>query len=150
MQPRQALLQKVLSFCRFKLRGLIERTNMEMRLHRPWEAFASQGRSTSGTKAAPRLAGRGVELGYLPFGNRISLQLIKREDRDRRAGMPSTTLTVTPIYRLGLSGRDKTDRAAQTAAFKLLGFATHDLILLGRHRVGSYQRKLSQRHGKLL
>ena len=102
---------------------------MEMRLRRPGEAFTSQGRSTSGAKATPRLPGRRIELGYLAFGDRISLQVIKREDRDRCTGMPSTTLTMTPIYRLGLSGRDKADCAAEAATFKLLGRAAHDLIL---------------------
>ena len=44
--------------------------------------------------------------------------------------MASTTLAVTPIYRLGLTGRDKADRAAEAATFELLGRIAHDLILL--------------------
>jgi len=48
--------------------------------------------------------------------------------------MLSATLAMTPIYPLGLTGRDKTDRTAQTATFKLLGRAAHALSLakLGR------------------
>ena len=103
---------------------------MEMRLRRPGEAFTSQGRPASDAKATPRLPGRRIELGYLPFGNRISRQVIKREGCDRRAGMPSTTLTMTPIYCLGLSGRDKPDRAAEATTFQSLGRITHRLILL--------------------
>jgi len=99
VKPREALLRKVLFFGRLKLRGLIERTNMEVCLRRPGEAFTSQGRSASSTKAAaPRWPGRRIELGYLAFGNAISFQVIKREDSGRRSGMPSTTITMTPIY----------------------------------------------------
>jgi hypothetical protein len=60
--------------------------------------------------------------------------------------MPSTTLAMTPIYPLGLTGRDKTDRTAQTATFKLLGRAAHDLILLPRHEVSSYERNISAKY----
>src|SRR5690348_6256166 len=105
---------------------------MEMRLRRPGQAFTSQGRPASGAKATPRLPGRRIKLGYLPFSNRISLHVIKREGRDRCAGMPSTTLTMTPIYRLGLSGRDKPDRAAEATTFQSLDCITHRLILLCR------------------
>src|SRR5271154_1998246 len=100
MKPRQALLRKVLFFCRLKLRGLIERTNMEVRLRRPGEAFTGQGRSASSTKATTRSPGRRIELAYLAFGNIICFRLIKREDSDRSSGVPSTTITMTPIYRL--------------------------------------------------
>ncbi len=41
MEPRQAFLWKILS-PRLKPRGLIERTDMEMRFRRPRETFASQ------------------------------------------------------------------------------------------------------------
>ena len=102
---------------------------MKMRLRRSGEAFTSQGRSASGAKATPRLPWGRVELGYLSFGNCISLQVIKCEDRDRGTGMPSTTLIMTPIYRLGLSGRDKAYCAAEAATFELLARAAHDLIL---------------------
>jgi len=43
--------------------------------------------------------------------------------------MLTTTLAVAPIYALRLTSRDKTDRAAQAATFKLVGRAAHDLIL---------------------
>jgi len=46
--------------------------------------------------------------------------------------MASTTLAVTPIYRLGLTGRDKADCAAEASTFELFGRIAHDLILLGR------------------
>jgi hypothetical protein len=41
VEPRQAFLWKILS-PRLELRGLIERTDMEMRFHWPGETFASQ------------------------------------------------------------------------------------------------------------
>jgi hypothetical protein len=135
-EPGETFLRKVLLSRRLKLRGTIEGADMKMRFRRPGEAFASQGRSASGAKSAPGSPGRRIELGYLAFSNGISPTVEYHEDSDRRASMPSTTLAMTPVYSLGLAGRDKTDRAAQTAAFKLLGCAVHDLILLGRRRVG--------------
>ena len=72
---------------------------------------------------------RRVELGYHAFGNLISLAFECHEDRNRRAGMPSTTLAMTPIYPLRFTSRDKTDRTAQAATFKLLRRAAHNLIL---------------------
>lgn len=109
VEPRQALLRKVLLFAWLKVRGLIERTNMEMRLRRPGQALTSQSGTASGAKATARLPWGRIELGYLAFGKSVSLKVIKREDRDRCTGMPSTALTMAPIYRLGLPGRDKTD-----------------------------------------
>src|SRR5262249_36144197 len=117
---------------------------MEMRLCWPGEAFTSQGRSASGAKAPPRLPGRRIELAYLPIGNRIRLEVIKSEDGNRCTCMPSTTLTMTPIYRLGLSGRDKTDRTAEAATFKLLGRTAHDLISLVLESLTSTLSKLSR------
>ena len=52
--------------------------------------------------------------------------------------MASTTLAVTPIYRLGLTGRDKADCAAEASTFELLGRIAHDLILL-RRQVRAYE-----------
>ena len=52
--------------------------------------------------------------------------------------MASTTLAVTPIYRLGLTGRDKADCAAEASTFELFGRIAHDLILL-RRQVRSYE-----------
>ena len=131
VKPRKTFVRKVLFSHRLKLRGPIEGADMKMRFCRPGETFASQGRSASGAKSAPRSPGRGIELAYLAFGNGISPAVEYHEDSDWRASMPSTTLAMTPIYALGLTSRDKTDRAAQTATFKLLGCVAHDLILLG-------------------
>jgi hypothetical protein len=52
--------------------------------------------------------------------------------------MASTTLAVTPIYRLGLTGRDKADCAAEASTFELFGRIAHDLIL-PRRQVWSYE-----------
>ena len=52
--------------------------------------------------------------------------------------MASATLAVTPIYRLGLTGRDKADCAAEASTFELFGRIAHDLILL-RRQVRSYE-----------
>jgi hypothetical protein len=41
--------------------------------------------------------------------------------------MLSTTLAMTPIYPLRLTGRDKTDRTAEAATFELLDRDAHDL-----------------------
>jgi hypothetical protein len=43
--------------------------------------------------------------------------------------MLSTTLAMTPIYPVWLTGRDKTDRTAEAATFELLDRVAHDLIL---------------------
>jgi hypothetical protein len=51
--------------------------------------------------------------------------------------MASTTLAVTPIYRLGLTGRDKADCAAEAFTFELLGRIAHDLILLSEFQTGT-------------
>jgi hypothetical protein len=126
VKPRETFLRKVLFSRRLKLRGTIEGADMKMRFCRSREAFASQRRSASSAKSAPRSPGRGIELGYLAFGNGISPAVEYHEDNDRRASMPSTTLAMTPIYALGLTGRDKPDRSAQTATFKLLGCAAHE------------------------
>jgi hypothetical protein len=126
VKPRETFSRKVLFSRRLKLRGTIEGADMKMRFCRSREAFASQRRSASSAKSAPRSPGRGIELGYLAFGNGISPAVEYHEDNDRRASMPSTTLAMTPIYALGLTGRDKPDRSAQTATFKLLGCAAHE------------------------
>jgi len=42
VKPRKTFLGKVLFSRRLKLRGLIERTDMKMRLRRPGQTFASQ------------------------------------------------------------------------------------------------------------
>jgi len=43
--------------------------------------------------------------------------------------MFSTTLTMAPIHTCGFTGRDKTNRPAKAAAFKLLWRIAYDLIL---------------------
>ena len=43
--------------------------------------------------------------------------------------MLTATLAVAPIYSFRLTSRNKTDRAAQAAAFELVGRAAHNLIL---------------------
>jgi hypothetical protein len=43
--------------------------------------------------------------------------------------MLTATLAMAPIYSLRLTSRNKTDRAAQAAAFELVGRAAHNLIL---------------------
>jgi hypothetical protein len=118
-----------LLFGRLQLAGLIERTNMEMRLRRTGQAFTSQGRSASRTKATPRSSWRGIELPYLTFGYGISFEVIEREDSDRRAGMASTAITMTPIYCFGPSSRDKANRPAEATTFQLLARIAHDVIL---------------------
>jgi len=95
-----------------------------------------------GTKAPPRFAGRRIKLAYFTFRNAISIAVEQREDSDRRASMPSTTLAMTPIHRLGLTGRDKMDRATEAATFKLFGCAAHDLILLDRRMGENFPRKI--------
>jgi len=112
-----------------KPRGLIERTDMEMRYRQQGQAFASQGRPALGAKSAPCLPWRRIELGYHAFGNRISLTFECHEDRNRRAGLLSTTLAMTPVNPLRFTSCDKTDRTAQAATIKLLRRAAHDLII---------------------
>ena len=102
---------------------------MKMCFCRIGQAFAGQGRSTSGTKAPPRFAGRRIKLAYFTFRNAISFAVEQREDSDRRASMASTTLAMTPIHRLGLSCRDKADPSAEAATLELRCLITHDLIL---------------------
>jgi hypothetical protein len=43
--------------------------------------------------------------------------------------MLAATLAMAPIYSLRLTSRNKTDCAAQAAAFELVGRAAHNLIL---------------------
>jgi hypothetical protein len=112
VKPRETFPRKVVFSRRLKLRGTIEGADMKMRFRRPGETFASQGRPAPRAKSAPHSPGSGIELGYLAFGNGISPAVEYHEDSDRRASMPPTALAMTPIYALGLTGRDKTDRAA--------------------------------------
>src|SRR5262249_49637528 len=125
VEPRQAFLRKILP-PRLKPRGLIERTDMEMRFRRPGETFARQRGPAPGAKSAPRSPWRRIDLGDLAFGHGISLAGECHEDRNRRARMPATTLAMTPIYPFRFTSGDKTDRPAQAATFKLLGRAAHD------------------------
>jgi hypothetical protein len=134
VEPRQAFLWKILS-PRLKPRGVIERTDREMRFRRPGETFARQSGPALGAKSTPRSPWRRIKLGDLAFGNGISLAVECDKDRNRRARMPSTTLAMTPIDPLRFTSGDKTDRPAQAATFKLLGRAAHDLILLPRLEV---------------
>jgi hypothetical protein len=101
VKPRETFLRKVLFSRRLKLRGLIEGADMKMRFRRPGETFAGQGRSASSAKSAPRSSGRGIELGYLAFGNGISPAVEHHEDSDRRASMLSTALAMTPYIPFG-------------------------------------------------
>jgi hypothetical protein len=84
----------------------------------------------NGRKIAPRFPRCGIELGYLAFGNRISLAVKQYEDRNWSASMASTTLAMAPVYCFRFAGSHKTDSTAQTTAFELLGRIAHDLILL--------------------
>src|SRR5215469_4712227 len=111
VQPRQAFLDKTV-FGRLQLRSLIECANMEMRQCHLGQAFARQSRAAPPAKSAACLSGRGIELGDLAFGHRIGSRLECDEDRDRSAGMSSTTLAMTPVHAFGLTGRGKTDRPA--------------------------------------
>ena len=130
LKPRQTFLWKILS-PRLKPRGLIERTDREMRFRRPRETFASQSRPALGAKPAPCSPWRRIELGDLAFDNGIRLAIKCYEDGNRCATMPSTTLAMTPIHPLRFASCDKADHPAQAATFKL-GRAAHDLILLPR------------------
>lgn len=49
--------------------------------------------------------------------------------------MLPATLTVAPIHPLRLSSRNKADSAAQAATLKLVGRATHNVILFASPRV---------------
>ena len=98
---------------------------MEMRYRWGWQAFAGQRRPAPGAKSSLGFPRRRIKLGYLTFGNRISFAVECHEDRNRRAGVLSTTLAMTPIYALGLTSRQKTDCAAQAATLELLGRAGH-------------------------
>src|SRR6516162_6845445 len=49
------------------------------------------------------------------------------KNRSRCTAMLTATLAMAPIYSLRLTARNKTDRAAQAAAFELVGRAAHDL-----------------------
>jgi len=100
-----------------------------MRFRWTRKTFASQGRSAFGAESAPGSTGRGIELGYLAFGNGVRSAVEQDKSRNRRAGVPSTTLAMTPVHRLRLTGSDKTHCAAQAATFKLLSRAAHDAIL---------------------
>src|SRR5262245_23363236 len=131
VEPWQAFLWKILS-PRLQPRGLIERTDMEMRFRRPGETFARQRGPAPGAKSAPRSPWRRIELGYLAFGHGIRLAGEGHEDRNRRASVPATTLAMTPTYPFRFTSCDKTDRPAQATPCKLLGRAAHDLILLSR------------------
>jgi hypothetical protein len=51
--------------------------------------------------------------------------------------MLTATLTMTPIYSFGLTSRNKTDRAAQAAAFESVGRPAH-MILHSGLRPGKY------------
>src|SRR5260370_25293411 len=93
------------------------------------QAFAGQRRPTSGAKSPPRSPRRGIELGYLALGNPISLGFEGDEDRNRRPGMLSAALAMTPIYPLCLTSRDKTDRTAKAPTSALFDYPAHDLIL---------------------
>ena len=115
---------------------------MEMRYHWGWQAFAGQRRPAPGAKSSPGFPRRRIKLGYLTFGNRISLAVECHEDRNRRAGVLSTTLAMTPICPLRLAGRDKTDRTTEAATFELLDRAAHNLILpFGLESVSQSQKK---------
>jgi hypothetical protein len=106
----------------------IECTDMEMRFRRQWptQAFAGQGRAAPGTKPAPRSSRRRIELHYLTLCDRISGVIKCDKNRSRRAAVLAATLTVAPIHPFRLTGRNKTDRAAQATTFELLGYATHN------------------------
>ena len=52
----------------------------------------------NGRKIAPRFPRCGIELGYLAFGNRISIAVKQYEDRNWSASMASTTLAMVPVY----------------------------------------------------
>lgn len=49
------------------------------------------------------------------------------KNRSRCAAMLTATLTMAPIYAFRLTSRDETHRAAQAAAFELVGCAAHHL-----------------------
>jgi hypothetical protein len=127
VEPRQALLAKILPR-RLKPGCLIERADMEVGYRRGRQAFAGQRRPAPGTESAPGLTWRRIEFGYFSFGDRISFAIECHEHRNWRASMPPTTLAMTPIYPLGLTGCDKTDLTAKAATLQLLGRA-HYLIL---------------------
>ena len=129
VKPRETFLRKVLFSRRLKLRGTIEGADMKMRFCRSREAFASQRRSASSAKSAPRSPGRGIELGYLAFGDRVGRTFECDKNRSRCAGVSPATLAMAPIDSLWFTGRNETHRATQTATFELLGRAAHNLIL---------------------
>jgi hypothetical protein len=116
---------------RLKFAGPIEYADMEMRFRRQWpaQAFAGQCRPAPGTKSPPGSSWRRIKLGNLSFGNRIGRVLESDKDRSRCAAMLAATFTMAPIYSRRLTSRNETDRAAQAAAFELVGRAAHNLIL---------------------
>jgi hypothetical protein len=63
--------------------------------------------------------------------------------RSGRAPSTDKQTVVTPIYRLGLTGRDKADCAAEASTFELLGRIAHDLILLSEFSNWNFQLGLS-------
>ena len=65
-------------------------------------------------------AWRRTEFGDLAFDNDISGALECREDRDRRAAKPPTTLAMAPRHPFRLTGGDKVHGAAQATALELL------------------------------
>ena len=113
MQPGQALLREYVPRW-LKSRGLVKCANMEMRFGRQPLAFAGQCRPALGAKSAPRPR-RGVELGYLAFGNSIIGPLECREDRDGCTAMLATTLAVAPRHPFRLTHGHKAYRATDAA-----------------------------------
>src|SRR5208283_1634514 len=100
---------------RLKARSLIEGADMEVRFRRPGQTFASQGRTAPGAKSAARFPRRRIELGYFAFGDLIRLAVECHQNRNRRAGVLSTTLAMTPILALRFASGDKADCAAEAA-----------------------------------
>ena len=126
----------------------IECAEMEMRFRRegPAQAFAGQCRPALGTESPPGSSRRRIELGNLSSGNRIGRVIERDKDRGRRAAMLAATFAMAPINTLGTASRNKTDRAAQAAALKLVASNAHNPILpfvlnladtLRTHRIGS-------------
>jgi hypothetical protein len=128
VEPRQALLREDVPRW-LKFGGPIERTDREMCFGRQSCTLAGQGRATPRTKPAAGSSRRGIELGYLAFGDRVGRTFECDKNRSRCAGVSPATLAMAPIDSLWFTGRNETNRATQTATFELLGRAAHNLIL---------------------
>jgi len=108
-----------------KFARAVERADIKMRLGRQPRAFTGQSRAAAGAKPAAGPSGRRVEFCYFALGDRISRVFECHKNRSRCTAMLAATLAMAPINSFWLTSRRKTDRAAQAAAFELVGRASH-------------------------